>query len=101
MSGRAARYSDYRLPGGEDYREMLLTAPIPQAQLQVGEAQPPGKEYGNTEYVAMQNGQRIEGVIDYPFQIGDKDGHITYWPQTTTNRPGEVGPPKFVAKATR
>lgn len=90
------RYSSYQLPGGENYREMLLALPEVKESVQVGEAEPIGKEYGNKEFMGMWEGRYpIMGVKSYPFSIGNQNGRITYWPWTV--RPnGDRGVEKYI-----
>jgi hypothetical protein len=104
LSGEPAAYSGYKLPGGKDYRELLLTTPAPQHQIQIGPPQPPGGEYGNRKFAARWNGgELVQGVTEYPFQIGDQTGSITYWPTTIEHvgyKTSTTGPPKFIVNAT-
>lgn len=74
VNGKKTAYDEYKLPGGRDYREMILTTPPKQHQLKVGE--PERKTY------RWEGRQPVENVIEYRFQIGDEDGNITYWPET-------------------
>jgi hypothetical protein len=99
LSGQEAQYGEYAHPGGKDYRELLLTTPAKQEQIQVGQGRPPGGEYGNKEFAARYNGgQLVQGVIEYPFKIGNQTGHITYWPNIPSRFEDEG--PKFIVSAT-
>ena len=102
LSGKAPVYHDpkYRLPGGTDYREMLITTPAKEHEVKVGPAQSPGAEYGNNDFVASWEGlYQVQGVKDYPFTIGAGSGRITYWPKTF-NWKGNEAPAKYIVDAT-
>jgi hypothetical protein len=96
LGSKETKFSKYQLPGGENYREMLLTLPEVKESVQVGEAEPIGKEYGNKEFMGMWEGRYpIMGVKSYPFSIGNQNGRITYWPWTV--RPnGDRGVEKYI-----
>jgi len=90
------KYSSYQLPGGENYKELLLTLPDVRESVQVGEAEPIGREYGNEEFMGMWEGRYpIMGVKTYPFSIGNQSGRITYWPWTVKPN-GDKGPERYI-----
>jgi hypothetical protein len=100
-SNQAVRFpqDQYQLLGASNYGETLLTLPLKQMELKLGEAEPIGKEYGNKEFSGRwQGGRVVEGVKDYPFEIGDQKGRITYWPQSFDNI-GTPGPPKWIVNS--
>lgn len=106
--GRAAgsqesptKFETYQLPGGERYRELLLTLPPAELKVEIGTFEPFGK---NSEYnvpeerwgqAMWQGRQPVEGVTEARFKAGDEEGRIIYWPQTF-NWKGESAPAKWV-----
>lgn len=77
------KFSNYAIPGGDNYREVLTTLKPAELKAQIGDAVPPASEYGNKEFAARWNGGPIvQGVREYPFKIGDETGTITHWPET-------------------
>ncbi len=77
----------------------MLTMPVKQHQIQIGQPQPPGGEHGNKEFAARYNGgELVQGVTEYPFQIGDQKGSVTYWPVIPSRF--ENPEPKFIVNAT-
>lgn len=90
-SGKGPQYKEYGLPGGTDYREMLLTTPPKQHELKLGT--PESKTY------RWQGREIVEGVIEYQFNIGDHTGTISYWP-VTYNWKGEPKNPEWIVNST-
>jgi Transglycosylase SLT domain len=89
IPGRGTKYASYQLPGGENYRELLITLPPKEITPVVGNGEP---IFGDGR-ARWQGKQLVEGVIDYPVTVpGGKDGRITYWPQTYDHMGRERGP---------
>lgn len=77
------KHAEHVLPGGKDYRELLLTWPEKPLKVSIGDRRPPGSEYGNKKYEANYEGKYlVDGVEEYPFTVGALPGRITYWPKT-------------------
>jgi len=89
------RYSDadFVLPGGNNYREVLLTMPVSELPLNVGRGVP----FNGDGSARWQGTGVVEGVIEYPVEIpgAGASGSITYWPETFNWRGDKQGP-KYV-----
>jgi len=97
---KTTKYSGYTLPGGENYRELLLTLPPKPRSVDFGEVRSPGHDYGATDHIANWQGQHeVKGVNEYPFTInGQEMGTITHWPYTFDGR-GNRAPEKYVVNS--
>jgi len=73
----ATKFSQYQaVPGGENYRELLLQMPAAKKAI----ALEPTVPFNGTG-VAYQDGSRqVQGVTTTPWTIGSEHGTITYWP---------------------
>lgn len=85
------KYHQWQLPGGENYKEMLLTLTPREMSVEYGAPQP-----FNGDGRAMLEGRHlVEGVTETPWMAGDQEGRITHWPKTY-NWKGEEQPGKYI-----
>jgi len=96
------KYDNYVLPGGQQYRELLLTLPVPGLEVEVGEGRLFGEAEGRREpgRAMSEGGRVVEGVIDYPVQVGDETGSILYWPYQFDRRGNRIDTPVYVVSTT-
>lgn len=92
------KWSEYTLPGGESYKELLITMEpkkvLPE-DLFVGEM----KLFNGDGRAMLEGRHAVEGVQEAAFKIGNEEGRITYWPETYGNGDKPQGPRYIVNSA--
>ncbi len=88
---------DTTLPGGENYREVLLT--LPKKEFDEGDIELSGPaQFGGDGIANWGGGRRVEGVVERTFTLGTESGRITFWPRTY-NWNGAEAPRKWVVNS--
>lgn len=88
------KHHQWQVPGGENYREMLLTLPVETLSPKIGET----SLFNGDGRARWQGRILVDGVTETPFTINNQEGRITYWPKTF-NWKGDEAAAKYVVNS--